>query len=137
MRRGPSAGQAEFAASFDCAIKPYAGPDGTITRQALEDGLRAKFAAADTNGDRVLQKSEIAALNAARGAGCNSEPVIDFTGEGRMTFGEYAARSLTLFARADADEDDIVTPDEISRMTRPSRVRDRPPADAPPGGRPQ
>lgn len=130
-RRGPSLGQAEYAAAFACKVKPYAGPDGTIARQALEDGLKAKFAAADANGDGVLQKSEIAALNAARGASCDSEPVIDFTGEGRMTFADYAARSLTLFDRAGADADGVVTADESARLSRPPRGPARPPETRP------
>ncbi|MFT3811560.1 MAG: hypothetical protein QM698_16735 [Micropepsaceae bacterium] len=112
---------AEMTAAVNCRIKTYAGPDGSVERSALDAGLRAEFAAADTSGDGALQKNEIAALNATRGQRCDSEPVIDWEGAGRMTYTAYAARIFTLFDRADTDEDGILDVAEIEAAGRPRR----------------
>lgn len=129
--RGPSPIQSETTAALDCRIKPYAVPDGSVSRDALDKGLRGAFAAADGNRDGVLEKAEITALNAARAGGCDSEPVIDWDGGGRMTYTAFAARTFTLFDRADADSDGILTAEEMKQAGRPARGGH---GDPPPGG---
>lgn len=119
--RGPSTTSTEMTAALDCRIRTYAAPDGTVTRAALDRGLRAEFAAADTSRDGGLQKAEIAALNAARTQRCDSEPVIDWEGAGRMTYTAYAARIFTLFDRTDADGDGVLSAEEIAATGRPRR----------------
>jgi hypothetical protein len=127
--------QAETVASIDCRLKPYIAADGSLTRAALDEGLRKELAAADTSGDGGLQKSEIAALNAAKAAGCDAEPLIDWEGAGRMTYPTFAARAFTLFERADADGDGLATAEEIAAAGQPQRRRSgAPPADGGPGG---
>lgn len=130
---GPSPMVSETADAVDCRVKPYAAADGTVTREALDKGLRAEFAAADTNGDGVLQKAEVAALNAARTGGCDSEPVIDWDGAGRMSYAAFAARIFTLFDRVDMDGDGILTSEELQNAGRPARGPSRPPANGAPG----
>lgn len=124
---GPSPLTSETADAVSCRIKPYAGPDGAVTRAALDEGLRKEFAAADTNGDGVLQKDEIAALNAARAGGCDGEPVIDWDGAGRMSYAAFAARIFTLFDRIDVDSDGIASAEEVQNAGRPARGPARPP----------
>ncbi|MET0375762.1 MAG: hypothetical protein ABW128_16085 [Rhizorhabdus sp.] len=119
--RGPSTTSSEMTAALDCRIRAYASPDGSVARAALDKGLKAEFATADANGDGGLQKAEIAALNAARGQRCDSEPVIDWEGAGRMTYAAYAARIFTLFDRTDADADGVLSADEIAATGRPRR----------------
>jgi hypothetical protein len=138
-RGGPSPVQAETTAAVACRIAPYAGADGAVDRAALDKGLHAAFTAADANGDGVLQKTEIAALNARRGSGCDNDPVIDWDGAGRMTYAAFAARALTLFDRADADGDGIATAEEMASAGRPPRGRAGPPPGSAqgPGGQPQ
>lgn len=119
--RGPSTTSTEMTAALDCRIKAYAAPDGTVARTALDAGLKAEFAAADTNGDGSLQKAEIAALNAARSQRCDSEPVIDWEGAGQMSYTAYAARIFTLFDRTDSDSDGLLSAEEIAATGRPRR----------------
>lgn len=119
--RGPSTTSSEMTAALDCRINAYAAPDGTVARDTLDRGLKAEFAAADTSGDGSLQKTEIAALNAARSQRCDSEPVIDWEGAGRMTYTAYAARIFTLFDRTDTDGDGLLSAEEIAAAGRPTR----------------
>lgn len=115
---GPSPLQTESASAVACRIAPYADATGAVTREALDKGLRASFAAADTNGDGFLDKKEIATLNAARAGSCDPEPVIDWSGSGHMTYAAYAARTFTLFDRADRDSDGVITGEEIANIGR-------------------
>mgnify|MGYP001381408173 CR=1 FL=1 len=119
--RGLSPAAAEMNAAVTCRIKSYAGADGAVARTALDAGLRAEFAAADISGDGGLQKDEIAALNAARSQRCDSEPLIDWEGAGRMTYTAYAARIFTLFDRADANADGVLDPAEMQAAGMPRR----------------
>lgn len=141
--RTPTPLQSENAAAFSCRILPYAAPDGTVSRTALDSGLRAAFGAADSNADGWLQKDEIGVLNKARASSCDPEPVIDWDGAGRMSYPSYAARTFTLFDRMDLDGDAMVTPEEIQAAGRENPSRDRRPEGgavtpgATPSGRPQ
>lgn len=126
--REASPAQTESTATIACRIAPYAAADGTVTRTALDTGLRAEFAAADTNADGALQKSEIAALNAARASSCDSEPVIDWEGAGQMSYAIYAARLFTVFDRADTDQDGVINAEELSNVGRRKPDRRAPPS---------
>ncbi len=123
--RSPSPTQSENTAAVACRIAPYAGADGAVSRAALDKGLRAEFAAADADGDGVHSKAEISALNARRAAGCDGEPLIDWNGQGRMSYAAFSARIFTLFDRADIDGDGIVTREEMQTAGRPPRRPNR------------
>ena len=130
MARPPSPAQSEALAALACRVTPYAGTDGAVTRQALDAGLRAEFTAADTDGDGVLQKPEIAAFNARRAGGCDGEALVDWHGGGRMGYAAFSARIFTLFDRADRDGDGVVSREEMHSAGRPPRRPIHAPAGA-------
>lgn len=77
--------------------------DGTITRAEMDDGLKAEFAAADTNGDGRLTGNEIAAENRLRLArdGSQAAPVRDWNGDGGVDLGEFSNAAHAYFTTLD------------------------------------
>jgi hypothetical protein len=97
----------------------YAGPDGNVTREALEAGLRKDFDAADTNHDGVLEPDEARAVNLIRWNEDKSatSPLVDWNGDGVIDFNEFAATARALFQQLDRNGDGVLTPEEM----RPGR----------------
>ncbi|HEY1710618.1 MAG TPA: hypothetical protein VGG10_20285 [Rhizomicrobium sp.] len=126
--------QPEFHPPGDEMLKYDANKDGSVTRAELDAGLRAEFAAADTNHDGVLDPDEVRAVNAARlqAEGTAASPLIDWNQDGHVDFEEFAAGPRTLFSQLDRNGDGVLSPDEL----HPNRGEHRPkrglPAIAPP-----
>lgn len=101
-----------------------AGADGVLTGAELDKGIKAAFAAADTDHDGWLDRAETQKLNAAKAGSCDRTPLIDWTGTGRIGIDDFAAPYRTAFQRADTDQDGIVSATELT-----ARTREPPPED--------
>ncbi|MGB8600638.1 MAG: hypothetical protein WCD42_00400 [Rhizomicrobium sp.] len=93
-----------------------ANHDGKITRAELENGLKAEYAAADTNHDGVLELEEYRAVNDQRWKqfGAAATPLADWNGDGVVDFSEFSGGPRTLFEQIDANADGILTPQELN-----------------------
>ncbi|MDR3527605.1 MAG: EF-hand domain-containing protein [Rhizomicrobium sp.] len=92
----------------------FVDQDGNLTRAAMDQGLRKAFDAADLDHDGVLQADEVRPLNEARAAADPSVPrIIDWNGDGVISFKEFAAAPHALFDQLDRDGDDVLTPEEL------------------------
>ena len=102
-------------------LRRYAGPDGRLTRQQLEQGLRRDFDAADTNHDGVLEPDEARAVNQQRWQEDQSaiSPLQDWNGDGVIDFNEYASTARALFNDLDRDGNGVLTPDELRLKQAP------------------
>jgi hypothetical protein len=104
-----------FHPPVEMMLKYDANKDGSITRAEMDAGLRAEFAAADTNHNGVLEIDEMRVVNAQRlsSEGSAASPLIDWNEDGHVDFHEYAGSAHAIFDQFDADEDGVLTPDEL------------------------
>lgn len=105
-----------------------ANADGTITRDEFMKVIAADYAVADTNHDGRISGIEAMAFNSKQQASQEVSPIIDWDGDGTISMDEFAAQWRTLFERADADHDGVVTAEELARPQMGS------PGDGPPQG---
>jgi hypothetical protein len=96
-------------------LEKYADKKGVVTRAAMEAGLRADFAAADTNHTGCLDENEVRAINEARWKeyASTASPLIDFRHTGCIDFDEFAATLRSLFDQLDKNGDGMLTPKEL------------------------
>jgi Ca2+-binding EF-hand superfamily protein len=101
--------------SFEFLLRYDSNNDGKITRAELEAGLRQDFRQADTNHDGRLDPDEVLAVNQRRIKIDQSIaiPLIDWNHDGYVDFAEFAAPMRSLFEQYDADEDGVVTLQEM------------------------
>lgn len=100
--------------------------DGRLTRDELTRGLQLAFAQFDADKDGSLSPTEARALNdQRRQQSSTSSPVFDWNADGRVDFKEFANQQLALFDRLDANGDQVLTDQEITRpqMGPPGRGR--------------
>lgn len=109
----------------ECLLKPFAGPDGALTRAALDAGIAGAFVSADADGDGRLSEAEVRRFNAARAGSCDRSPLIDWSGAGYVDRTAFAARYVTAFETADADMNGVVDAGEFARAANPGRARPR------------
>ncbi len=109
-----------------------ANADGSVSRIEFDGVLNADYAGADTNSDGKLGAEEVRTFNGKQKATPDVSPILDWNADGAVSMDEFAAQWRTLFNRADADGNGVVTADELAR---PAFERERPPRGAPPGGR--
>lgn len=104
--------------------------DHVVTREEMEAGLKADYAAADTNHDGKLEPDEVRAENQRRWAqeGPQSSPLMDWNQDGNVDITEYANTVHALFTAVDRDKDDKLTVAELQgpRITAPNSA-ERPP----------
>jgi len=84
--------EAPFHAPVEMLLHYDADHDGTVTREEMEAGLKADFAAADKNHDGCLDSDETAAVNHARweeGLSTTST-IVDWNHDGCVDFNEFA-----------------------------------------------
>lgn len=101
--------------SFEFLLRYDSNNDGKITRAELEAGLRQDFRQADSNHDGRLDPDEVLAVNQRRIKIDQSIaiPLIDWNHDGYVDFAEFAAPMRSLFEQYDADEDGVVTLQEM------------------------
>lgn len=118
----------------ECLLKPLAARDsGRLTRRQMDDAIRDSFGRADLNGDGALDAAEVRALNASRASTCDSTPLIDWSGTGRIGLTAYGARYRTVFAKVDLNGDGTISREEMDHVPRPIRDMRKGPPGAPPG----
>ena len=102
--------------------------DGKITRRELEAGVRQDFWQADTNRDGRLDAEEVRAANLRRIRADQSTaiPLIDWSDDGYVDYGEFASGMRSLFEQYDADGNGTVTLEEMQIRLQ----RDTPSANA-------
>jgi hypothetical protein len=107
-----------------------ANADGTITRDEFDKVLAVDFQAADTSHDGKLSTAETAEVNHRLLAVREISPILDWNADGSISLAEFGSQWLTMFKRADANEDGVITAEELSRP-----AFDGPgPRGKPPGG---
>jgi len=101
--------------SFEFLLRYDSNNDGKITRAELEAGLRQDFRQADTNHDGRLDPDEVLAVNQRRIKIDQSIaiPLIDWNHDDYVDFAEFSAPMRSLFEQYDADEDGVVTLQEM------------------------
>jgi hypothetical protein len=102
--------------------------DGIITRDEMEAGLKADFAAADTNGDACLDPGETRAENQRRLGrdGAQASPLVDWNLDGCVDFREFANTVHSYFDLVDKKKDGRVTLIELRGPSMPIAPRPAP-----------
>ena len=105
----------EWHAPVQMLLRFDANHDGSVTRAEMEAGLRADFAAADTNHDGVLEPDEVWAVNEKRSSedASAASPLVDWNNDGVVDFDEFAATARSLFDQMDANGDGVLSPAEL------------------------
>jgi Ca2+-binding EF-hand superfamily protein len=105
-----------------------ANHDGIVTREEMEAGLKADFAAADTNGDGCLDATETRAENQRRLAqdGAQASPLVDWNLDGCVDFREFANTVHSYFELVDRKKDGRVTLIELRGPSAPIPPRPAP-----------
>ncbi len=96
-------------------LEKYADKQGVVTRAAMEAGLRADFAKADTDHKGCLDPNNARAVNEERWkeSASTESPLIDFEHSGCIDFDEFAATPRSLFDQLDKSGDGRLTPAEL------------------------
>ena len=110
-----------------------ANHDGIVTREEMEAGLKADFAAADTNGDGCLDATETRAENQRRLArdGAQASPLVDWNLDGCVDFKEFANTAHSYFDLVDKKKDGKVTLIELRGPSMPIAPRPAPNSKGP------
>lgn len=103
--------------------------DGIVTRAEMEAGLKADFAAADTNHDGRLDEDETRAVNEQRWSEglSTTSTLVDWNHDGFVDSNEFAGTARSLFAELDRDGDGKLTPKELGKARPPQAPADPPP----------
>jgi hypothetical protein len=124
-------------ASAALLLRYDANHDGVVTREEMEAGLKADFAAADTNGDGCLDTAETRTENQRRLArdGAQASPLVDWNLDGCVDFREFANTAHSYFDLVDKKKDGRVTLIELRGPSMPIPPRPSPskPAESTPG----
>ena len=127
-------------------LKYDANHDGTVTRDELIRGLRAEFAAHNTNGKACLDAEQAGQINQARVDADQSTatPVVDWNQDGCIDYTEFSAAPYSLFDQMDVNHDGKVDRKEFQRAGARPRQSGEVPSDpgedeprgrrGPPGG---
>jgi Ca2+-binding EF-hand superfamily protein len=112
---------AGLPASAALLLRYDADHDGVITRAEMETGLKADFAAADTNGDGCLDPAEVRAENQARLTrdGAEASPLVDWNLDGCVDAREFGNTVHSYFELADKTKDGKVSMIELRGPSAP------------------
>lgn len=119
---------AGLPASAALLLRYDANHDGIVTWDEMEAGLKADFAAADTNGDGCLDAAETRAENQRRLArdGAQASPLVDWNLDGCVDFREFANTAHSYFELVDKKKDRKVTLQELRGPSMPIPPRQEP-----------
>jgi hypothetical protein len=117
-------------ASAALLLRYDANHDGTVTRDEMEAGLKADFAAADVSGDGCLDPVEVRQENQRRLTrdGAEASPLVDWNLDGCVDLREFGNTAHSYFDLADRTKDGRVTLLELRGPSMPI---------APPSGAPK
>jgi hypothetical protein len=102
----------------DCArLQPLVvSADGALSRADMETGLKASFKKYDADGSGELSMTEVAPANdALRALKVNAAPVMDWNGDGRINFQEFASGWRTMFDLCAHGGGDMVSKNDMER----------------------
>jgi len=131
---GLGAGQAAqrlpagLPASAALLLRYDSNNDGVVTRDETEAGLKADFAAADTNGDGCLDPTETRAENQRRLGrdGAQASPLVDWNLDGCVDIHEFSNTVHSYFDLVDKRKDGKVTLIELRGPAMPIAPRPAP-----------
>jgi hypothetical protein len=94
----------------------YVAPDGSLTRAAMNAGLKADFDKYDTRHTGCLDSDQVAAINAARIAEDESTatPLQDWNQDGCIDLREFSTAASSLFDQLDVNNDNVITAKEFN-----------------------
>jgi Ca2+-binding EF-hand superfamily protein len=112
---------AGLPASAALLLRYDANHDGFITKAEMEAGLKADFAAADTNADGCLDPEEVRAENQRRLAqdGAEASPLVDWNLDGCVDMREFSNTVHSYFELADKTKDGKVSQLELRGPSAP------------------
>jgi hypothetical protein len=112
---------AGLPASAALLLRYDADHDGVITKAEMDAGLKADFAAADTNGDGCLDPSEVRAENQARLTrdGAEASPLVDWNLDGCVDEREFGNTVRSYFTLVDKAKNGRVTQNELRGPSAP------------------
>jgi len=119
---------AGLPASAALLLRYDADHDGVVTRQEMEAGLKADFAAADANGDGCLDPTETRAENQRRLSrdGAQASPLVDWNLDGCVDIHEFSNTVHSYFDLVDKKKDGKVTLIELRGPAMPIAPRPAP-----------
>lgn len=126
----PQRHYAAAGANADCQrLAPYVvNTDGTLSKSDLDAGLKAEFKKWDKNGDDQLSQAEVQPLNDyLRSLKINASPVMDWNGDGHVSFDEFASGWRTMFDFCVREGSTVVTKADLERS--PNMAAPRPDDD--------
>jgi hypothetical protein len=102
-----------------------ADKDGLITKQEMEDGLKADYAAADSNGDGCINPAEVRAENTQRlrRDASQASPLVDWNLDGCVDIREFGNTAHSYFDLADRTKDGRVSQLELRGPAMPVAPR--------------
>jgi hypothetical protein len=112
-------------ASAALLLRFDADKDGYVTREEMEAGLKADYAAADTNGDGCINPAEIRAENAQRlqRDRTQASPLVDWNLDGCVDLREFSNTAHSYFDLADRTKDGRVSQLELRGPAMPIAPR--------------
>jgi len=115
----------EWHSPVGMLLRYDANHDGSVTRAEMEAGLKADFAAADTNHDGVLEPDEVRAVNEKRWSedSAATSPLVDWNHVGVVDFNEFAATARSLFDQLDLDGNGVLSPQELNPRGVPGKPK--------------
>jgi len=119
---------AGLPASAALLLRYDADHDNSISKEEMEAGLKADFAAADTNHDGCLDPSEVRIENERRLArdGVQASPLVDWNLDGCVDAREFGNTVRSYFDLADRTKDGRVTQIELRGPSMPIAPRTAP-----------
>ena len=99
--------------------------DGYVTRDEMEAGLKADYAAADANGDGCINPAELRAENALRlrREASQASPLVDWNLDGCVDLREFGNTAHSYFDLADRTKDGRVSQLELRGPSMPVAPR--------------
>jgi hypothetical protein len=112
---------AGLPASAALLLRYDANHDGAVTRDEMEAGLKADFAAADVSGDGCLDPGEVRQENQRRLTrdGAEASPLVDWNLDGCVDAREFGNTVRSYFDLADRKKDGHVTLLELRGPSMP------------------
>ena len=112
---------AGLPASAALLLRYDADHDGAVTKQEMEAGLKADFAAADSNHDDCLDPGEVRFENEHRLArdGAQASPLVDWNLNGCVDAREFGNTVRSYFDLADKTKDGRVSQIELRGPSMP------------------
>lgn len=98
-----------------------ADKDGNVTKDEMETGLKADYAAADSNSDGCINPSEVRAENAQRlrRDASQASPLVDWNLDGCVDLREFGNTAHSYFDLADRTKDGRVSQVELRGPSMP------------------